>query len=200
MSEAGSGIPEGPEPIGRTRTFGERLLGALKLDATVFEEVEHDPGALGQAATVVFLASVAQALAVYSGGGLVGALGQLVAHFVGWFFSVGLVWLIGVALYSYTSDYPELLRALGFASAPGILIALAVLPLGPFFVVLQLAIIVLSLTAWVIAARQALDVGTWRAAWVCLLAVLVPYAVAAVLLLVLGAAGYSARVPGGVMP
>ena len=39
------------------RSFGERLLGAIKLDATVYEEVEHTPDAVGQAAGVVVLRS-----------------------------------------------------------------------------------------------------------------------------------------------
>ena len=33
-------------------SFGQRLIGAAKLDGETYEEVEHDPGALGQAAGV----------------------------------------------------------------------------------------------------------------------------------------------------
>lgn len=199
MSEAGGGTMDpggapGGAPTGG-RTFGERLFGALKLDATVFEEVEHDPGALGQAATVVVLAAVAQALAGFGVGGLSAAASNLVGSLVGWFIAVGLVWLIGVVLFHHTSDYVELLRTLGFANAPGILLALAVLPWGPFLVVLQLAVFVLSVVAWVIAARQALDVGTGRAVWICVLAQLVPFAVAALLLLLLGATGLAEHAP-----
>ena len=36
-------------------SFGARLIGAAKLDAATYEEVEHDKGATGQAAAVVIL-------------------------------------------------------------------------------------------------------------------------------------------------
>jgi len=168
---------------GGTRSFGERLIGALKLDASVYEEVEHDTSAFGQAATVVALSSIAQGIGAYQQGGLSNSLFSLAMGFVGWFIATGLVWLIGVKIMNCTSDYAELLRTLGFASVPGVLGILGVLPLGALAGVLSLAILVLSVIAWVIAARQALDVSTGRAIVICVIAELVP----AVLLVVLGA-------------
>ena len=44
------------------RPFPDRLLAAIRLDATVFEEVEHDREAMAQAVAVVFLSSLAQGL------------------------------------------------------------------------------------------------------------------------------------------
>ncbi len=41
------------------RTFWERFYGALTLDATVFDEIEHDPKGVGQAAGVVAIVAVA---------------------------------------------------------------------------------------------------------------------------------------------
>ena len=52
----GPDFSNGPVP---SRSFGERLLGALRVDATIYEEVEHTPEALGQAAAVVALAAAA---------------------------------------------------------------------------------------------------------------------------------------------
>ena len=40
-------------------TLTERMIGAARLDAKTFEEVEHDPNATGQAIIIVVLASVA---------------------------------------------------------------------------------------------------------------------------------------------
>jgi len=40
-------------------SFTERMLGAAKLDARTYEEVESDTGATGQAMGVVLISSVA---------------------------------------------------------------------------------------------------------------------------------------------
>ena len=149
------------------RSFGERLLGAIKLDATVYEEVEHTPDAMGQAAGVVVLAVVAQPLGMPGDGGLVSGL---LSGFIGWLIGTAVIWLIGVQILKHTSDFQELLRTLGFASAPQVLYVLGILPLGPLVPLLLLAVGVLGLFAWVIAVRQALDVTTNRSILICLLA------------------------------
>ena len=66
-------------------SFQDRVLGAIKLQASTFEEVEHDVNAIGQAAIVVGAVAVARAIA-----GL-GYLGLAVLHrrrsssaFIGW--------------------------------------------------------------------------------------------------------------------
>ena len=33
-------------------TFGDRVVGALKLDANTFEDIERDPTAIGQAVAI----------------------------------------------------------------------------------------------------------------------------------------------------
>ncbi len=66
------------------------------------------------------------------------------------------------------SDMGELLRTIGFASAPGLLLVLGVIPiLGNL---LSFGISIWMLVAMVIAVRQALDFkSTGRAVGVCLL-------------------------------
>ncbi len=153
------------------RPFGARLLGALKLEAGVYEEVEHDPAATGQAAGVVALAALAQWLAspFFPAVALLG--GSLLATFLSWGVATAIVWAIGVKWFEHTSDFGELLRTLGFANAPALLLAIGIIPLGPLLGVLWLAVYVLLLIAFVIAVRQALDVSTGRAVFVCVLAV-----------------------------
>ncbi len=101
------------------------------------------------------------------------------------------VWLVGVQMMGHSSDLPQLLRTLGFASAPGVLRVLGIIPLLGWIAVLAAAI--LSLIAWVIAVRQALDVDTGRAVLVCVLAFIAQLAIGVVLatmgLGVLAAAG-----------
>ena len=155
-----------PPPV---RPFGERLLGAATLDATVYEEVEQYPQALGQATAVVGLVALARGLAELNGG--IFLLGFL-AGVLGWLVGSLIIWLIGVVILQNTSDLQELLRTLGFASAPYLLYALGVLPLGGLEPALALAVWGLGLTAWVLAVRQALDVSTGYALGVCLVAAL----------------------------
>ena len=177
----GPDFSQGPVP---SRSFGERLLGAIRLDATVYEEVEHTPDALGQAAGVVALAAVARGLGV---AGLDGLIGELISGFLGWLFGVAVIWLIGVKILQHSSDFQELLRTLGFASAPQLLYVIAVIPLGPLTPLLVIGVLILSIFAWVIAVRQALDVTTGRSVAVCILAQ-IP-ALILVLLAVLAAPG-----------
>jgi hypothetical protein len=161
----------GPESVGREpRAFGDRLIGALRLDASVYEEVEHDREALGQAAGVIALAAVAQGIGM-AGSGVPGLVAGIIGGLLGWLVSASVIWLVGVRLMGCTSDFPELLRTLGFASAPQVLYVVGVIPLGPLRPFLALAVGILTLVAYVIAVRQALDVGTGQAVLVCLLGV-----------------------------
>ena len=43
-------------------TFGERIVGAAKLRAATYEDVEHDTTAMGQAVAIVVMSSIAAAL------------------------------------------------------------------------------------------------------------------------------------------
>jgi hypothetical protein len=160
MSETAVSVPT-------PRSFGERFVGALKLDATVYEEVEHDASALPQAAGVVALAAVATAIGHPAAEGL-GMLGSIVGSLIGWALSAGFIWIIGVRLFEHTSDYQELLRTIGFAQAPQLVMLLGIVPILGGLAVLAAA--VWGLAAYVIAVRQALDVSTGRAVWVCVLA------------------------------
>jgi hypothetical protein len=174
--------PDAPSAV--RHSFVERVIGALRLDAATYEEVEHDESALGQAAGVVALAAVAAAIgsAGQEGGG--GAVGAVIGSLVGWLISAGFIWVVGVYWMNHTSDYRELLRTLGFASAPNFLAVIGGLPVLGALATLVAGL--WSLAAFVVAARQALDVTTGRAIWVCLLAVLLNAACILGLMLLVG--------------
>jgi len=169
-----------PAPV--HHSFVERVIGALRLDAATYDEVEHDPSSLGQAAGVVGLAAIATAIGTSGQGG--SAVGVVLGAVIGWLISTGFIWVVGVFWMKHTSDYKELLRTLGFASSPNLLAMLGAIPgVGG---VLTLAVGVWGLAALVVAARQALDVSTGRAILVCVLAVLVNAACIIGLMLLLG--------------
>ena len=159
-------LPDAPTPA--RHSFVERVIGALRLDAATYDEVEHDPSSLGQAAGVVVLAALAAAIGAASRGG--GAAGAVFGSLIGWLISTAFIWVVGVRWMNHTSDYRELLRTLGFASAPQLLFVLGGIPI--LGTLLGLVAWGWGLAAFVVAVRQALDVTTSRALWVCVLAVL----------------------------
>jgi hypothetical protein len=158
---------------GPTRSFTDRLIGAARLEIDVYDEVEHDTQATTQAAGVVALVAAASAIGGLQHGAQ-GVLGAILVSIVGWLMWAGITYLIGDKLLGGTATWGELLRTLGFAQAPGILLMLAIVPaLG--WVLLPVVGIWMLFTA-VVAIRQALDFGTGRAIATALLG-LIPYAI-----------------------
>ncbi len=171
-------------------TFVRRLLGAAALDASVYEEVEADKGATTQALVVVLLSSLAAGLGWQE-------LGHNSPASVAVFSTIALIAWVGWAFVTYEigvrilpgpqtqSDLGELLRTIGFATAPGMLRILALLP-GARDVVFAITA-VWMLFAMIVAVRQALDYeGTGRAIAVCALGWVLSIAFAFVLGLVFG--------------
>jgi hypothetical protein len=146
-------------------TFWQRVVGAAKLDIPTYEEVEHDTNATGQAMTVVILSSIAAGIGLWHRGAGSSVIGGLVIALVGWAVWAFLTYLIGTKLLpepQTEADVPQLLRTLGFASSPGLLRFLGVIPL--LGSVIMLIVSIWMLVAMIIAVRQALDyTSTWRA-------------------------------------
>ena len=154
-------------------TWIQRVVGAAKLNPAIYEEVEADKGATGQAMAVVVISAVAAAVGE-AGQGAMGVLAGLVAALLGWVAWAFSIWLVGTKLLpgpETKSDMGELLRTIGFATSPGWLRVFAWLPfLHPLIMV---ATWVWMLIAMVVAVRQALDYsGTGRAVAVCLIGAL----------------------------
>ena len=177
--------------LGGTRhSFVQRVLGAAMLNAATYEEVEADRSAVAQAAAVVLLSSLAAGfgargfgasrpvdVAVYAGISL-----------VAWMLWAVLTYQIGASLLPESqtrADVGELLRTIGFASAPGLL---RVLGLAPGLTTVVFAVsAVWMLAAMIVAVRQALDyTGTGRAIAVCTLAWLLALIFAVALGIVFG--------------
>jgi hypothetical protein len=153
----------------------DRIIRAAKLDARLYEEVEADREATGQAMAVVALSAVAAGIGSLGSGGLLGILGGTIMALVSWLIWAFLTYFIGTRLLpepQTKADYGELLRAIGFASAPGLIRVFGFIPgLGALIFV---AAGIWMLVAMVIAVRQALDyTSTPRAVGVCLIGWLV---------------------------
>ena len=168
--------------------FVDRMIRAAKLDAHVYEEVEADKSAMGQAIGVVALSSLAGGVGFMQVAGMTGLVIGTVASLLGWYIWAFLTYIIGTKLLPEPqthSDHGELLRTIGFSSAPGIIRVLAILP-GLNTIVNFLAG-AWMLVAMVIAVRQALDYqSTYRAIGVCVIGWLVQAAILGLLIAMMG--------------
>jgi hypothetical protein len=116
------------------------LIRAAKLDAHLYEEVEADKGAMGQAMAVVVFSSIAGGVAYTASAGLGGILIGTIAALVAWYIWAFLTYLIGTKLLpepQTKADVGELLRTIGFSSSPGLIRVLGIIPFlrGPVFLV-----------------------------------------------------------------
>jgi hypothetical protein len=149
-----------------------RMVRAAKLDVDLYEEVEADTGANGQAFAVVLLVSVASGIGWAIAGAidsegiwiLWGFLIGIATSIVGWLVWAAITYWIGSTIFKgpeTEATYGQLLRTLGFAQSPGVLRVLVFIPfLGGL---ISFAVWVWVLVAGVIAVRQALDFSTGRA-------------------------------------
>lgn len=149
-------------------SFVERVVGAARLDPRIYEEVEADSSAMGQAMAVVAGSALAAGVGSLASGAT-GAVATVVGGFVGWFVWALLTWLIGTKLLpepATRADLGQLLRTIGFSAAPGLLNVLGIIPIIGLLVWLVAAF--WQLAAMVVAVRQALDYqSTGRAILVC---------------------------------
>ena len=151
--------------------YFERLKKAIFLDVAFYEEVEKDKKFNDQALMTVAFVSVVQGLMIagFSPIALVqGILGSLV-RFLFWALFIAFVGTRILPEPETESNTGELIRTLGFAYAPGLLVVLKIFPVINIFV--DPMVVILQLAAMTIAVRQALDFNsTVRAVGVCIVA------------------------------
>jgi len=154
--------------------FFNRIIRACKLDVSLYEEVEADKSATLQAASVVVLSSIAAGIGAIS----LGASNFLIApilSLISWYIWAYLIYFIGAKLFpepNTKSDHGELLRTIGFSSAPGLIRVFGLTP--ELMSITFIGSSIWMLVAMVIAVRQALDYqSTWRAIGVVVIGFLV---------------------------
>ena len=147
------------------------MVRAAKLDVHFYEKVEADKSMLGQAMLVVVLSSVAAGIGSIGQAGLSGILIGTILALVGWYVWAYLTYFIGTKFLpepQTRADHGQLLRTIGFSSAPGVIRVVGIIPgLGA---IVNLIASIWMLVAMVVAVRQALDYrSTGRAVGVCLI-------------------------------
>ena len=168
--------------------FVDRIIRAAKLDVRVYEEVEADQTALNQSMKVVVLSSIAAGIGAISKSGIVGIIVGTIVALIGWYLWAFIVYIIGTKLLPEAqtqADHGQLLRTLGFSSAPGLIRVVGIIP--GLTEIIFLAASIWMLAAMVIAVRQALDYkSTFRAVAVCLIGWFVQILILVALFSILG--------------
>jgi hypothetical protein len=151
--------------------FFRRFIGALVLDAGIYEDIEADPRSAMQSVIVVMAVCLAGGVASLGPGAasasafVTGTIVSLGAWLV-WVSVIKTIGTVAMPERQTRSTLPELLRVLGFAAAPGVFIALAAMrSVAPLVIVV---VAVWMIAAAVLGLRQALDYrSTARALAVC---------------------------------
>lgn len=147
----------------------QRMIRAAKLDPQLYEEVEADSTAMGQAMLVVVLSSLAAGIGSATMAVRANLILITVGTLIGWYLWAFMTYWIGTKLLpekETKTTYGQMLRTIGFASAPGILRVFGVIPFLTNLVFTATGI--WSLVAMIVAVRQALDYkSTPRAVGVC---------------------------------
>ena len=141
----------------------DRIVRAIRLDWTVFGEIAKDRDALKEAAIIVaivtFLSAIGTGIAAGSFGAFVGA--WIAGIPIGWIGWAIITYFVGTAVFKGETDIPEMLRVLGYASAPYLLGLLRFIPcVGWIFPLIGG---LLALVAGIIAVREAMDFDTSNA-------------------------------------
>jgi hypothetical protein len=176
----------------------DRMIRAARLDVALYNEVEADTTANNQALTVVVLGAVASgigsALSSIVAGRPSVAFGGLIAGVVlaliGWAVWSYVMYFVGTRLFHGTATYGELLRTLGFAYTPSVLLILGFIPL--LGGIIDLVVFIWLIVAGFIAIREALDLDTGNTIATIVVGFIAYAIVAAIVVAVFGALGVGA--------
>ena len=162
--------------------FFNRVFRAIKIDVDLYEEVERDKSATFQAGLVVVLSSMAAGVGALQ----LGASNFLIApvlSLISWYVRAYIIYFVGVKLFpdkNTKSDNGELLRTIGFSSAPGLIRIFGITP--DLMTVTFIGSAFWMLACMVVGVRAALDyTSLWRALGV----VIVSWIFQAILLLII---------------
>jgi hypothetical protein len=142
----------------------DRILRAIRLDWTVFREIAEDQNAMSQAAIIVvvvtFLSAIGSSIA--SGNFVVTFIvSWIVSILIGWIGWAIITYFVGTLLFKGKTDIPEMMRVLGYASAPRLLGIFGFIPcLGAIAAFIGA---ILALIAGVFAIREAMEFDTGKA-------------------------------------
>ncbi len=148
----------------------DRMIRAAKLDPTLFDEVARDESTMGEALTVVLIASAASGIGM-SLAGPIGLIGGAIAALVSWFIWAWLAFFVGTVMVpdpGTNTDLTAVMRVTGYASAPGVISMLGLIPFLGGLAALVASI--WTLAAFVVAIRVVMNFDSaGKAVLVCII-------------------------------
>lgn len=172
-------------------SFGERVMGALKLERPMYDEVRRDPSAMIQAAGIVGVTGLLSGIGQFAdvrgrafdvddrtyhisdtflvplGGGI----GIAILGLIFWVIAAVLFRLVGVRMLSSPEtgiQWQEVARPLGFASAPALLTILTPIPILGFLI--SSVVGIWTLAAQIVSMSEVFRVSKLRAFAIMLIA------------------------------
>lgn len=166
----------------------DRAMRVVKLEPRIFDIIARDPNATQQAAIVVAIVALANAV----GGaaeGFGGIIVGLISAILGWLIFAGMAWFFGTNIFGTPTthaNWESLLRTLGYAQAPNVL--------GIFGFIWGIGWLISliggiwAIVVAVVAIRETLDFSTGRAIITAVLAWIATVIVGVILSLLFGVA------------
>ena len=153
------------------KIFINRIFRAIKIDAELYEEVENDKSATFQAGLVVVISSLAAGVGALHLGASNFLLAPLMS-LISWYVWAYIIYFVGVKLLPENktkSNHGELLRTIGFSSAPGIIRIFGLTP--DLMAVTFIGSAFWMLACMVVAVKSALDYDSlWKSLGVVIVA------------------------------
>ena len=150
-------------------SFWDRIILACKMDGNLYKEVAADKRSIWQAMVIVLLSGIAAGMGKVGIRGPAPVIIEPISAFIGWYMWTYITYLVGTKLLpeaETNATSGELLRAIGFSYAPGIIRIICTLS-GIFNIVFMLGSSWM-LVAMVVAIKQTLNYNsTLRAVGVC---------------------------------
>jgi hypothetical protein len=134
----------------------ERMIRAVRLDADLYETVEHDPSYTREAAIIVAIVAVLNGIggAFIADNWFLGFIAFVIVRLLGWLLWAAITDFVGRSLFAATSDIGEMLRVIGYAHS---VLVLTLIPIVGWLALIW------SLVCLVVALRQGLDITTGKA-------------------------------------
>lgn len=183
-----------------------RAIRAARLDVSLYNEVEADTSLNQEALTLVIIVSILSGIGSFlslliTGTGFVAAIIGLVVGVVmgiaGYYIWAYVTWWVGTNVFKGTADVGELLRTLGYASAPRALAVLGFIPCVGWIVAFAAGI--WALVAGVIAVREGLDFDTGNAVITVVIGWVIVFVITLVVSIVLGVGAVGLGALGGAL-
>jgi hypothetical protein len=161
-------------------TIDRRMLNAALLKESVYEEMENDPLAIGQAKVIVSLAAATAAIGAATAG-LPAMVVYMLASPLGWIAHTYVAYWVATLAFRgriRSGGRDGLLAGFGFAGTPRIFFLLGAVPVyGPLFILMTLVWVGATTT---VAAKQTLELDEPSAAAVAMASCLALFAVSVV--------------------